>query len=168
MQAATVDFRVREAVAGDASALCRILNDIIVIGGTTSLETRLSVTAFGEVFLTGRDYIVCFVAESLAGDALGFQSLTRNSKLPEGWGDIATFTQQEPRLPGVGTALFKRTVDFSRQSGLIAINATIRADNYCGIPFYEKMGFRTYSTAAAVLLQSGVKIDRVSKYFPLK
>ncbi len=104
----------------------------------TALELPLSITAFNEFFLTGPNCIACFVAESFAGAALGFQSLTRNTKLPEAWADIATFTQRQPRTPGVGTALFKTTADFARRSGLIAINATIRADNQSGIPYYER------------------------------
>jgi len=132
------------------------------------MEIPLSLSAFEDLFLTGRECIVCFTAESLHGEALGFQSLTRNSKLPEAWADIATFTRRAPRTPGVGTALFNRTVDFARHSGLIAINATIRADNHSGIPYYERLGFHTYSTAEGVPLKNGVPVDRVSKHYVLE
>lgn len=168
MQIANTEFQIRQTTTGDAPALCRILNEIIAIGGTTAMETPLSVTEFDEVFLTGRECIVCFLAESLQGEALGFQSLTRNSKLPDAWADIATFTRREPRTPGVGAALFKRTVEFARHAGLIAINATIRADNHSGIPYYEKMGFNTYSITGGVPLKSGAPVDRTSKQYVLK
>ena len=161
------EFRIRKATGDDAVALCRILNEIITIGGMTAIETLLSVVEFDEHFLTGADCIICFVAEALDGEALGFQSLTLNSMLPEAWADIASFTRRTPRRPGVGTALFKRTVDFARHAQLTAINATIRADNYSGIPYYEKMGFQTYDVARDIPLKNGVLVDRISKRYLL-
>ena len=167
MTATDVGFRVRQAISEDAASLCPILNEIIAIGGTTAYETPFSVIEFDDHLLSGDDCIVCFIAETLTGEALGFQSLLRNSELPADWGDIATFARREPRVPGLGTALFQHTVDFARNLGLVAINATIRADNYSGIPYYEKMGFKTYSVAHGVPLNDGTPVDRVSKSYPL-
>jgi L-amino acid N-acyltransferase YncA len=161
------NFRIRQATAADSAALRQILNDIIAIGGTTALETPLSTAAFNEYFLTGWDCIVCFIAESLNGKAVGFQSLTRNADLPADWADIATFTQRVPRMPGAGTALFEKTSVFARNFGLAAINATIRADNYAGIPYYEKIGFTTYKVRPGVPLKSGTPVDRISKRYDI-
>jgi L-amino acid N-acyltransferase YncA len=160
-------FRVRQATSNDAPSLCQILNEIIAIGGTTAFETPLSVFELENHFLSGDDCIVCLLAETLTGEALGFQSLSRNSKLPTGWGDIATFTRREPRTPGIGTALFQSTVAFAGNLGLAAINATIRADNESGIPYYEKMGFKTYDVARGVPLKDGTPVDRISKTYSL-
>jgi GNAT superfamily N-acetyltransferase len=107
------------------------------------------------------------MAETGDGVALGFQALVRNPDLPAAWGDIATFTRREPRRPGVGSALFGATRRAARELGLEAINATIRADNYAGIPYYEKMGFQTYSVAAGIPLLDGTPVDRVSKVYRL-
>jgi L-amino acid N-acyltransferase YncA len=158
-------FRVRQAMPEDAASLRQILDDIIAVGGTTALEMPLSAEAFNEHFLTGQDCIVCFVVESLDGEPVGFQSLTRNIGLPNGWADIATFTQRTPRSPGAGTALFQATSSFARDLGLVAINATIRADNYAGIPYHEKMGFKTYKVTQAVPLENGLPVDRISKRY---
>lgn len=160
-------FHVRPTTSADGVALRQILNDIIAIGGTTALETPLSIAAFDEYFLTGRDCIACFTAESSEGKAVGFQSLTRNPQLPEDWADIATFTQRTPPMPGAGTALFQKTAAFAREFGLVAINATIRADNYAGIPYYEKMGFRTYKIMPDMPLKNGMPVDRIWKHFDL-
>ena len=46
--------------------------------------------------------------------------------------------------------------------GLAAINATIRADNYAGIPYYEKLGFETYAVAEGLPLGDGTPVDRAS------
>lgn len=165
MQAVSEEFRIRQAAPGDAAALCQILNKIVTVGGMTAIETPLSVTEFDDHFLTGCDCIVCFVAEAMNGELLGFQSLTRNAELPKAWVDIGTFTRREPRTPGVGTALFQNTVAFARQNGYVAINATIRADNHSGIPYYEKMGFKTYKVARGVPLKSGKPVDRISKNY---
>ena len=161
-------FRVRPTTPDDAAALSRILNQIIAIGGTTALETPLGEAEFRVEFLDGPDVLSSLVAESAAGEALGFQVLQRSRALPDGWGDIATFTRREPRTPGVGTALFERTKATGRTLGLVAINATIRADNYSGLPFYEKMGFQTYDTAKAVPLKDGTPVDRIRKRYSLR
>jgi L-amino acid N-acyltransferase YncA len=160
-------FHIRQTEQADIAALRQILNDIIAIGGTTALESPLSIAAFNEYFLTGLGCIACFTAESSEGKAVGFQSLTRNAQLPADWADIATFTQRKPVAPGAGTALFQTMALFARDFGLAAINATIRADNDAGIPYYEKMGFRTYKVTPAVPLKNRAPVDRIWKRYDL-
>ena len=162
-----IDLRIRPATPDDAEPLRRILNEIIAIGGTTAFETPLGAAAFDDCFLRGAQCLTCLLAETAAGEPLGFQSLGRKAGLPDGWADIATFTRREPRRPGVGAALFEATKRAARDLGLVAINATIRADNYAGIPFYEKMGFTTWSVAKGVPLRDGTPVDRVSKTYRL-
>jgi L-amino acid N-acyltransferase YncA len=161
------DIRIRPATSKDADALREILNHIIAVGGTTAYETPMTLAEFSDHYVSGPELICCLMAETTGGEALGFQALARNPNLPEGWGDIATFTRREPRRPGVGAALFEATRQAARDLGLTAINATIRADNYAGIPYYEKMGFRTYRVAKAVPLLDGTPVDRVSKVYRL-
>ena len=167
MTTADIELRIRPAGPDDTEPLRRILNEIIAIGGTTAFETPLSAAEFDDCFLRGAECICCLIAETAAGEALGFQSLTSKPGLPEGWADIATFTQRAPRRPGVGAALFRSTERAARDLGILAINATIRADNASGIPYYEKMGFQTWSLAPAVPLNDGTPIDRVSKVYRL-
>jgi GNAT superfamily N-acetyltransferase len=167
MTAPDPDLHVRPTRPEDAADLSRLLNRIIAIGGTTALETPLGEAEFRDAFLDGPDVLSSIIAETAVGEALGFQVLQRNRTLPEGWGDIATFTRREPRTPGVGTRLFERTRAAARALGLVAINATIRADNDSGLPFYEKMGFRTYDVAKAVPLEDGTPVDRVRKRYSL-
>jgi L-amino acid N-acyltransferase YncA len=159
-------FLVREAVPADAAPLCEILNSIIEIGGTTALETPLTAAEFSEMYLDGERCLGCFVAAASDAEVLlGFQALSRHAKLPENWADIATFARMEPKSPGVGTALFARTMQRARELEAAAINATIRADNTGGLAYYEKMGFQTYQVAKGVLLQDGTPVDRIFKRY---
>ena len=153
----------RPASLDDVPAMCRLLNEIIAIGGTTAFETPFSKEKLATSYLTGDDHLSCFVALDGAGEVAGFQTLLSWDKLPDGWADIATFARAHPKLPGVGTALFTATRGFAETAGLIALNATIRADNTGGLAYYGKMGFETYAVEKGRPLQDGTPVDRISK-----
>ena len=162
-------IHVRPATpAADIAALCDLLNVIIGIGGTTALEEPLTEAQFDEYFVGGAACLCCLVAEDPDRGVLGFQVLARSKDLPGDWGDIGTFARAEPKTPGVGTALFAATKARAAGLGVVAINATIRADNVGGLAFYEKMGFRTYRTLEAVKLRDGRPVDRILKKYPLR
>ncbi len=161
------EIKIRPAIEDDAPGLVRILNEIIEVGGTTAHEKPLSNEEFADKFLRGPRFIGCILAEDTHGDAAGFQALDAHPKLPADWGDIATFARLSPKLPGIGTALFTGTIELARAKDLIALNATIRADNTGGLAFYDKMGFITYNTDHAVPLGDGTPVDRISKKFSL-
>jgi hypothetical protein len=159
---------VREAIKSDGRALRVLLNEIIHIGGTTAIELPMLDSEFKDYFLCGPNFIHCYVATSKSTGILGFQSLTRHPKLADGWADIATFAKIKPKTPGVGTALFNRTILYARRVGLGIINATIRADNISGLSYYSKMGFVDYFVDSAVPLSNGTLVDRVSKKFEVE
>jgi GNAT superfamily N-acetyltransferase len=158
-------INVRKALKSDSNVLSELLNEIIIIGGSTAFESPLSASEFDSFFLCGSSFICCHVAENSAGEVLGFQSLTRHPELPIGWADIATFARANPKVFGVGTALFQKTVPYARDIGIATINATIRADNVSGLSYYSKIGFLDYSVANDVPLNDGTLIDRISKKF---
>lgn len=162
----------RMAVAADVPAACRILNDIINIGGTTAYESPLNHTVFTNHFLTGESCVSCIVCEDTQGNIIGFQSLSINEKLPSDWVDIATFARADPKIKGVGTALFEASKRFLVTSNamtnkVLMINATIRADNQSGLAYYNKMGFVDYRCDKAVPLRDGTPVDRISKQYKL-
>ena len=110
------------------------------------------------------------MAETAAGEVLGFQFLGTQgrSTAPPGWGISPPSPAASPATPGrVGVALFEATNCAARDLGLIAINATNRADNDAGIPYYEKLGFETCSVAEGLPLNDGTPVDRVSKVYRL-
>ena len=158
-----MQLNVRPADEKDLEELCLILNEIIEIGGTTAFESKLSQNEFKSYFLVGEYCLCCFLAEDEKGLILGFQSLSVHKNLPDTWADIATFARIKPKVRGVGTRLFKNTVEFSRRSKIDYINATIRADNDSGLCYYTKMGFEDYSVEKGIPLSDGTPVDRISK-----
>jgi len=168
MSAARASFRTRPATPSDATALCDILNTTIEIGGTTAMETSLTISQFNEYFLAGPTCLSCLVVEATDLGLLGFQALGRHPDLPSDWADIATFSRVEPKTPGVGTALFAMSKMMVGGLGIVAINAAIRADNVGGLAYYEKMGFETYQVLEGIKLRNGRPIDRVLKRYLVK
>ncbi|NZD63707.1 GNAT family N-acetyltransferase [Rhizobium sp. WYCCWR 11290] len=157
-------MHIRRAVSADAEELSSLLNEIIIAGGTTALETPLSAAEFADWFIDGEFPLACHVAEH-DRSLVGFQSLSLYGDPPKGVADIATFARLNPRTPGVGSALFPATRAAAEELGLEFINATIRADNVSGLGYYTKMGFETYDRLVQVPLQDGTPVDRIKKRF---
>ena len=80
---------------------------------------------------------------------------------------IATFVGEGHRGLGVGRALFALTLDAARAADIVAIDATIRADNTMGLAYYAQMGFADHALIKDAPLRDGTKIDRVQKVFKL-
>jgi len=158
---------IRPAQPGDTGELMELLNEIIRAGGTTAIENPLTGAEFERWFLSGPDCVACHVAEMRDFSIAGFQALERNSRFPEGWVDVATFTRR-PRIAGVGSALFPATRNYAREAGFTMINATIRADNEAGLAYYAKLGFVDYSVATGVALRDGTPVDRISRRYALR
>ncbi|AGS24110.1 GNAT family N-acetyltransferase [Rhizobium etli] len=157
-------MHIRRAVSADAEELCSLLNEIILAGGTTALETPLTAAEFADWFIDGAFPLVCHVAEhdrTLAG----FQSLSLYGDPPKGYADIATFARTSPKISGVGSALFPATRAAADELGLEFINATIRADNVGGLAYYAKMDFQLYDRLFQVPLLNGTPVDRIKKRF---
>lgn len=160
---------VRDVTDGDAAELAELLNAIIAKGGTTALEKPFTPQVLAHTFLTGPDVHCCFVAiDPATGRMQGFQTLCRYPTLPNDIGDIGTFARIGGVQRGVGTALFAATRSRALALGLVAINATIRADNAGGLAFYSKQGFLDHDRVVGVPMQDGTRIDRIVKRYPLR
>lgn len=160
-------MEIRPVQDVDAPALADLLNGIIARGGTTAFEEPFTPEALVEDMLTGPDVICCFVAQDDDGSLRGFQSLLRVGGLPDGVGDIATFSRVGWARKGTGSRLFAATRQTATEKGLVAINATIRADNVGGLAFYSRLGFTDHDISRAVALRDGTPVDRVSKRYVL-
>jgi len=158
-------LKIRLAHTEDIPALLKILNEIIKIGGTTAFQEPLTDSEFSEYFVSGANCQCCFLCEDDRDAALGFQALSVAARLPDDWGDIATFARVSNKVKGVGSILFSSTLTFATEAKLNAINATIRADNIQGLSYYEKLGFVDYDIARAVPLKDGTPVDRISKKY---
>jgi L-amino acid N-acyltransferase YncA len=163
-----MSLEIRPATSADAPALAELLNAIIARGGTTALEQAFTPERLDETYLTGPDVLSCVVAvDTGSGRLEGFQTLIREAHLPEGWGDIGTFTRVGGTQRGIGSALFAATSERARALGLAGINATIRADNEGGLAFYGKLGFEDHDVSRAVPLGDGRPVDRINRHYPL-
>lgn len=163
-----MSIAVRPVTAADAPELAALINAIIARGGTTALERAFTPERLDETYLTGPDVLSCMVAvDRETGRLEGFQTLIREAHLPEGWGDIGTFSRVGGTQRGVGSALFAATRERARALGLAGLNATIRADNEGGLAFYGKMGFQDHDVDRAVPLGDGRPVDRINKRYPL-
>ncbi|MDL2405826.1 GNAT family N-acetyltransferase [Rhizobium calliandrae] len=157
-------MHIRKAITADAEELCGLLNEIIRIGGTTAIETPVSFAEFADWFIDGEFALACHVAKH---DQLlvGFQSLSLYGDPPPRYADIATFARVNPKIPGVGSALFPATRTAAEELGFEFINATIRADNVSGLAYYTKMGFEDYDRLSRVPLLDGTPVDRIKKRY---
>lgn len=153
-------FETRRFRSEDSAPLCALINDIIAVGGTTSHETPFDAPRLIAHFFEGPDVLAAHVVTA-EGVPLGFQTLARHDALPQGWGDIGTFTRRSAPVRGAGRALFTSTRAQARALGLIAINATIRADNEGGLRFYRGLGFTQYGQSQGVPLSEGRAVDRL-------
>lgn len=156
----------RPTTLSDIPALCALQGRIVRIGGTTAREVPLEEGPFTETYLSGADVICCHTAV-LDGRAVGFQSVGINRALPAGWGDIGTFVDPDLQGTGAGQVLFSATLAAVRAAALIALNATIRADNVPGLAYYARIGFRDYGAEPDYALSTGRVVGRVHRRFDL-
>ena len=168
MEADRIIGAIRPCRTEDLPELCELINEIILIGGTTALETPFTVSGFVDHFFNQQIQISCLVAEGTDGEILGFQVLSFHEKLPDDWADIATFVRTSPRLSGVGKALFTETLALADRYELNRLNAAVRADNVGGLAYYEKMGFVPYKIEKDVPLKSGRRVDRVFMQYAVR
>ncbi|WP_189435874.1 GNAT family N-acetyltransferase [Pseudovibrio japonicus] len=161
-------FIVGKTERSHVNGLLALLNRIIEIGGTTGLEKPLSTEEFIEWFLEIDllESSVCAIDQE-TGEPLGFQTASHYGDIPADWVDIGTFVKPGLHKSGIGGALFKATLAGLQGKGLIAINATIRADNTGGLADYSSRGFKDYKVLEAVPLADGTLVDRICKRYDL-
>lgn len=159
---------IRPARIGDAQGMINVLNPIIRAGGTTAVEDEYTLDA-QRVFLQAiAPREACHVAfDQKIGAIVGIQSHAMHDQLPDDVADIATFVRTDQKGRGIGSLLSKATFIAARKGGYSAINATIRADNFEGLAFYTRIGFRDHSVKRAAPLASGKIVDRISKRRPI-
>ncbi len=157
----------------DADAMSALINPIIAEGSTTAHRNGFDAARMLHHYIAPPHHISCVTAWE--GDTLlGFQSLVwsdpdynGHGKLPGDWAVIGSFVQPHGQGKGVGRAMFAVTREIARQVGVVAIDATIRADNVPGLRYYSKMGFQDFDRLNAVPLSDGTLVDRIRKRYDL-
>lgn len=144
-----------------------LLNEIILIGGTTALSTPVSSSDLQSWMSRAPSKSAWHVAEEDTGEVVGFQWIEPADYLPVDAAEIATFAKVGKTGLGIGSRLFTATSAAARQLGYSWINANIRADNEGGLAYYQSRGFETYGHKAGVRLDTGGTVDKVLKRFDL-
>ena len=161
-----LNTRVRPAVGGDAPQMVALLNAIIEAGGTTAHQTLLDDDQMRSQYIAHRDGISCYVAIT-NGRLSGFQMLKWPDdvygQMPADWGVIASFVALDRAKLGVGQKLFSATRRAAIAAGVVAIDATIRADNIGGLKYYGGLGFTDYAEIPNLPLRDGTPVTRIRK-----
>lgn len=160
---------IRPATLQDADGLCGVLNPIIARGGTTAHLRHFDADRMRQHYIAPDGKISCMLAD--ADDTVfGFQSLVwptgPDHGFEPGWAIIASFVSSSARGKGVGAQLFAATLGRAKNAGVKTIDAAIRADNDLGLAFYDRLGFRDYTTMT-VTLSDGRRSEKVCKRFDL-
>lgn len=158
---------VRPARLDDAAEAVAILNQIIARGGTTAIETPLTLEEMVTWFLVPGPHVWCCHVAMLNTAMVGFQSVGRSADLPADCGEMGTYARIGQIQKGIGRALFADTVQAARNLGLTQLNAKIRGDNTGGLAYYSRMGFANDRPAPDATLKSGTVVARVHKRFVL-
>ncbi len=147
------DIIVRDAGPEDAEGMCKLINAIIEIGGTTAHSRPFTVDRMIAHHITGEGVISCKVACE-SDVILGFQYLAHadpNTQMPQDWGIIASFVDPAAQGKGVGGLLFSQTKIAAQNAGIVAIDATIRLENTPGRKYYSRLGFVDYARTSEAI-----------------
>jgi L-amino acid N-acyltransferase YncA len=149
--AAVEGLRVRPATGDDAEAVARVLNEAILDGRFSLLDTPFSVEA-------ERDYIVSFpergvfnVAELDGAGIVAMQSLEPFSQYATHEHDhvltMGTYVHEPFRRRGIAGRLTEASFATARERGFEKILTDIRADNLQSLAFHLVQGFTIVGVA---------------------
>lgn len=156
---------VRPAGVLDCRGMADLLNEVITIGGTTAYVTPFSTEMMkSKVKEPGS---VWHVAETNAGEIVGFQWLERHPDLGDNSTSIATFTKVGATGLGIGSKLFDLTRKAAIDLGYTYIHATIRTDNESGLTYYQSRGFEDVQRLHNQQLDDGTIVDKIVKRYRL-
>jgi len=160
-----MDIAVRSVCEADATSIVDLLNPIIEAGSFTIMDQPLSVAEQEEFIRTLPERGAFNVAVARNGDAvLGIQDIVPIFPRIRAFRhvcEIATFVSLQARRQGIGSALFRTTIESARKLGFMKIVATIRADNPDALAFYEAQGFRVIGLARSHALVRGQFVDEI-------
>lgn len=158
---------VRQGSAPDLRQAAEILNTIVAAGGTTALTHELTREELGGWLLADPGKAAWQVAETEAGDILGFQWIGPFGELPPEACEIGTYVKIGQTGVGIGSKLFAATKAAARDMGYTWIRAIIRADNTGGLAYYQSRGFEDYDVVRDVALDNGLRVDKRCKRYTL-
>lgn len=160
-------INVRPAIALDAASMARLLNAIIVQGGTSAITHTVSGAELAEWMASNDGRAAWHVAVNADEEVVGFQWIEAADYLPPEAAEIATFVQIGQTGLGIGSKLFEATRKAARTIGYKWINANIRADNEGGLIYYQSRGFQDYGRIGNYEMADGHVVDKILKRYDL-
>ena len=160
-------INVRPAIALDAASMARLLNAIIVQGGTSAITHTVSGAELAEWMASNDGRAAWHVAVNADEEVVGFQWIEAADYLPPEAAEIATFVQIGQTGLGIGSKLFEATRKAARTIGYKWINANIRADNEGGLIYYQSRGFQDYGRIGTYEMADGHVVDKILKRYDL-
>jgi len=157
------EYRLRQATAADAEAICRIYNQGIE-DRVATLETELRTPAERLQWLQGRSpRHPVIVAENAHGEVVGWGSLNvfNAREAYRHVADISVYAERTWRGKGVGRTLLSRLVELGRQHGFHKLVLSAFPTNTGGMALYEKLGFRTVGIYKEQGLLDGKWVDTI-------
>ena len=157
------DIGIRRASADDAAGIADVLNEVIVGGRHSMLDTPFSVEGEREYIETLPERAFIQVAEMSEGDIVALQTMEPWSGFMTHEFDhvatMGTWVTAPLRRQGVGARLAQASFTAARAMGYEKVLTELRADNLESLAYHLSLGFAVVGTARRHARLHGRDID---------
>lgn len=143
---------IRIASTADARALAELLNLAMERGKGGALKRALTTRDLAQLIGSNPGQSVSFLAETHAGEIIGFQTIAPIDDGPGRICDIATFLRGGQDRLKAGSALFAALQPEARSLGYHWINASVAAQNEFALGYYQSRGFEPVEKRGKVIM----------------
>jgi L-amino acid N-acyltransferase YncA len=157
------DISIRRADADDAAGIADVLNEVIIGGRHSMLDTPFSVEGEREYIEALPERAFIHVAETPEGKILALQTMEPWSGfLTHEFDHVATmgtWVTEPLRRRGVGARLAQASFSAARAVGYEKVLTELRADNLESLAYHLSLGFVVVGTARRHARLNGRDID---------
>jgi L-amino acid N-acyltransferase YncA len=157
------DIGIRRASADDAAGIADVLNEVIIGGRHSMLDTPFSVEGEREYIETLPERAFIQVAETSEGDIVALQTMEPWSGFMTHEFDhvatMGTWVTAPLRRQGVGARLAQASFAAARAMGYEKVLTELRADNLESLAYHLSLGFAVVGTARRHARLHGRDID---------
>jgi len=154
---------LRDAQAGDLSAIADILNTEIRSGTASWTETPKTVGDMAAWFATRRDAGHPVLVAEAGGEVLGYASYGP-FRAGEGYRltvEHSIYVARKARGRGIARLLMARLVDRARAAGLARMVGGVSADQPASLGLHRALGFEEQGRLKGVGIKRGKRLDLV-------
>lgn len=145
------DLTIRRATPNDAAGVARVINEAILGGSPSLLDTPFDEDDERAFILALPPRAFIHVAELPGEGIVGAQTITLAADFTTRELDhvatMGTWVAGRFRRQGIGRRLADASLSAARESGFAKIFTDIRADNLVSLGFHLSLGFRVVGTA---------------------